>query len=144
MSGLSVWWPLVSKPHASVVCRLWRCLFPTSMIWSSCQSGVWARQGNSFGNSMSDVLASRAVGVTYTNSSGRHLFVLLSASSGDNAARYMYVYINGSPISNSKVTENNGTGYQRLNSTVSFIVPPGQTYAVSGSGTLNLYAWQEM
>jgi hypothetical protein len=69
---------------------------------------------------------------------------MVSATSGDAAARYMYAYVNGLLLANSKITEANGTSYQRLGNTLSFIVPPGSTYQITHSGGIELGQWVEL
>lgn len=111
---------------------------------SGCQSGIWKSSSSSFGESYSDLLAFRSPDVLYSNTTGRYLFVSISATSSSNAARYMYVFVNGTQISTVKTTEASATGYQRMWSNVSFVVPPGGTYQVTHNGGLELRQWVEM
>ena len=105
---------------------------------------MWQRGGSTFGNGYVDVLSSRAANITYTNATGRHLFIMVSATSDDASARYMYAYVDGLLLANSKITEANGVSYQRLGNTLSFIAPPGGTYLITHSGGIELRQWVEL
>ena len=83
-----------------------------------------------------NVLASRAANTTYTNSTGKSIFVMVSLSSVSSSISS--ITINGTITS--QITSNNGSS-QII--PVSFIVPNGQTYAVVvGVGSLN--NWMEL
>ena len=86
------------------------------------------------GQSYSVVTASRAVGTTYTNSTGRPIFVVISGFV--NGAGGGFFYVNGVLITQisggSAITQQ--TGYM--------IVPTGATYAVTGGITVSY--WSEL
>jgi hypothetical protein len=85
------------------------------------------------------------LGITYTNSRGYPIMVCVTgqkatSSTGDYI---LSVYVNGQPLlNNGSPTASFGTPEP----SVSFIVPPYQTYSVSsvGSGTTNLLNWAEL
>ena len=75
------------------------------------------------GQSWQDVAASRAAGVTYTNSTGRPILVIVS---GRNTATTKYAYVDLVPVG----------GFTNIDagtvlSSISFIVPEGSTYSIS-------------
>lgn len=86
------------------------------------------------GQSWNDVTASRALSTTYTNSTGRPIFVSVSGSV--NSAAEMSVLVNGVQVG--KQTSPGGSVM-----CITAIVPPGATYRVQiGSGSLQ--TWFEM
>jgi hypothetical protein len=95
--------------------------------------------GFGLSQSWQDLTASRAVGTTYTNSTGKPIEILISAvitNSGNgsiniNSTGAFQVY--GGP-----------GGSQTINS-VSFTVPIGQTYVLTAvSGTITIISWAEL
>ena len=88
--------------------------------------------GLGVGQSYSNVTSSRVLSTTYTNSTGKPIFV--SVLCGGNATTSAYV--NGAEIQRSTFTTTN------TNTNVAFIVPNGLTYSVtSGAGIL---LWTEL
>lgn len=88
------------------------------------------------GQSVQNVLPSRAIGTTYYNTTGRS--ILVSASLIQSAPGNAFLQINGGASYTSGAAASN---------TISLvgIVPPGQSYAViSGAGTPTLQSWTEM
>jgi hypothetical protein len=88
--------------------------------------------GLGVGQSYSNVTASRALSTTYTNSTGKPIFV--SVLCGGNATTSAYV--DGAEVQRSVFTVAN------TNTNVAFIVPNGSTYSVTSNGGLTL--WTEL
>ena len=90
----------------------------------------------SFFKTIVNVTASRAVGVTYTNTSGKPMFVNVELQTTviNQTARFA---VNGINLS--------GSGFPTGNSSISgsIIVPAGGTYSVL-SGAYNIWNWVEM
>lgn len=83
------------------------------------------------------VTGSRALSTTYTNTTGRPISVLVSASvpsSGDVSA-----VVNGSVIAHA-----GGGSATSTEGTLSFIVPPGATYGTAVTGAVALTSWFEL
>jgi len=88
------------------------------------------------GQTYQDVKASRSVGVTYTNSTGRTILVVASIVSTSNSALGME--IGGVQQSSTFVPAGQGV-------MVSLPVPPGLTYRVTiSAGTPTVNIWQEL
>ena len=88
------------------------------------------------GQGWQDVTASRNVGVTYTNNTGKPIFVMVRQ--GQNAAAGLKLDIDGVEVSEQYI---NYTGFNRL--TVFGVVPAGSTYEaswVNSVGTLSYWA----
>ena len=99
--------------------------------------GVSQPLGFGAGQSWKDVTASRVIGTTYTNTTGRPIQVAVTVS----AVPYfvMLCYVNGVQI---QYQNSGGAGYSQACSS-SFIVPPGATYMVNvTAGTYN--TWMEL
>lgn len=97
-------------------------------------SGLAETMLGGVGQSWNDVTASRALSTTYTNSTGRPIFVSVSGSV--NSAAEMSVLVNGVQVG--KQTSPGGSVM-----CITAIVPPGATYRVQiGSGSLQ--TWFEM
>jgi len=97
-------------------------------------------EGQMFGRSQSwqNVTASRAAnGTTYTNSTTRPILVAVSHVAAGTNISYL-VNIDGLMVARPTWPETYNGGVIA----VSFIVPPGSTYSVSGTG-LSALAWQE-
>lgn len=96
--------------------------------------------GSAFGNSQgySNVTSSRALGVTYTNSTSRPIMVTVTCVSTSGLSQ-MTTFVNGAPAGATSIVQNNSNG------TVSFVVPPSNTYSVvAGGGTISLAYWAEL
>ena len=89
------------------------------------------------GQTWQDVTASRALGVTYTNTTGKPIYVVARLDSVAGNAQFNFA-INGSIISSYAI----GTNYSNI---MHFIVPNGHTYAINlqaNTGTLG--KWTEL
>jgi hypothetical protein len=71
---------------------------------------------------------SRAAGTTYFNTTGRPILVMVSPSSAGAGSTYGIV-LNGTQLASGQGDTTNGAS----TSTTSFVVPPGWSYAISGS-----------
>ena len=90
--------------------------------------------GFGVGQSWSTVTASRALGTTYTNSTGKPMLVSASLSGSNQVG--LWGYINGAYVSFS-------TGAQvTYSASVLLVVPNGETYKMANAGG-SLYAWYE-
>ena len=91
-----------------------------------------------------NVTSSRALGTTYTNSTGRPILVAPNLTCGGAGVGIVYTYINGTSIGYT------GQGSASSSATymgifTSIIVPNGATYAFSGLvGNLTLNIWWEL
>lgn len=95
--------------------------FANLMAWIKSFSFGW-------GQTWQDVTASRSAGVTYTNSTGRPIYVNITNNTG------MQVKIGGLLIAS--IQEQSGA-----RSSISFIVPKDTTYLITAS---SVYKWAEL
>jgi|WetSurMetagenome_2_1015567.scaffolds.fasta_scaffold101344_5 hypothetical protein len=105
-------------------------------------SGISLATANSYdigvGQSWQNVTGSRAMGTTYTNSTGKPIAVSVGTNSGTNSINYTYLYVSGLLVGAD--TNQGGNSWR---TTVEAIVPNGATYSCSNSG--NSYAaWHEL
>ncbi|CAB3859383.1 hypothetical protein LMG26788_02181 [Achromobacter pulmonis] len=94
-------------------------------------------QGKVFGyeQALIDVLGTRALGVTYTNSTGRPIVVCIQGlATAANA--YIFGMLNEALATISSTPFNGG------NIGLSYVVPPGATYR-AGSSYMNVVTWRE-
>jgi hypothetical protein len=89
--------------------------------------------GLGIGQSYSNVTGSRALSTTYTNSTGKPIFV--SVMAGGNST--LQAYVNGAEIQRCVFT------ITSTNTNVAFIVPDGSTYSVTSSAS-GLILWTEL
>jgi len=91
------------------------------------------------------VTASRALGITYTNSTGKPIVITATISGNGAGTTIIKGLVNGVEITRSwasYATSGNATGAM-----VTFIVPTGGTYLVNfvpGGPTQTLYSWSEL
>ena len=98
-----------------------------------------ALAGSFYGATVQNVLASRAIGVTYTNTSGRPIIVIINASGVINGAHDLAVKVNGDIIIQERFS--NGGEWR----TVVFFVPVGATYVSYGVGANpTMSKWHEV
>jgi hypothetical protein len=84
------------------------------------------------------VIGSRALGTTYTNSTGKPIMVSVVATRINTTTLTAVV-------SGVTVAIENGTGAaSNAPTTLCFIVPNGATYSVSNSGSTTLSIWAEL
>ena len=97
------------------------------------------------GQTWQNVLASRAIGTNYTNSTGRPIMVCVSANSF-NASCNMTTVVDGVTTNINRVSDYYTPDYVTPSpQTTSFIVPNGVVYNVGQiNGTVNLQSWAEL
>lgn len=83
------------------------------------------------GQTYQDVSASRSSGTTYTNSTGKPIFVFIYVTNNVTTT----VVVGGTTIRNASATSTNQ---------FSFIVPNGQTYTVTFSAGAGTILWTEL
>ena len=89
-----------------------------------------------------DVTGSRSQGVTYTNSTGKPMQVIVSSENNAFANVYMRLLVDGVIVETVHASLDTD-GITR--NSVSAIVPPGSTYQFNqSSGTPNIQLWQEL
>ena len=91
------------------------------------------------GQTYQDVLASRSKGVTYTNTTGRPIGVVIKVEYADDDGD-LTVTVGGVGIGRVKGNAPGGSGYWQT--TLSFTVPNLTTYAVSGGS--GVFGWAEL
>jgi hypothetical protein len=88
------------------------------------------------GQTLTNVVGSRVIGTTYTNSTARPIFVYTSFTA--TTAGMMALQMNSAQFGATSVGLNAYT-------TFTFVVPPGATYGLSiSSGTFTLNTWEEL
>ena len=99
-----------------------------------------AQTGLGYGQTWTDVTASRALVTSYTNSTGKPILVLVTVSGGSADNRFTAT-CNGVAIIRVQ-TVVSGAGY---NANLSFVVPNSGTYSVTQSGTGgSISLWTEL
>lgn len=88
------------------------------------------------GQTLTNVTASRALGTTYTNATGKPIFVGVNCSTSGGTNASLSVAIGGFTMETSVVPTGFGIG-------ISFVVPAGATYNVAGGNT-TLTSWTEL
>lgn len=92
--------------------------------------------GLGYGQNITDLSGTRAVDTTYYNTSGRPIFVLVTAIMVSTAA--LAIVWNGNNILASQVSTANYT------SELSFIVPIGLSYRINGANVWLINRWMEL
>ena len=88
-----------------------------------------------------DVTASRAVGVDYTNDTGKSIMVHVCFDDTDNGSPWINIHVDGVMI----ISDNFDKGSSRVTATYSFIVPPGSVYVVHNPGSwARVTKWTEL
>ena len=93
-------------------------------------------QALGIGQTWQNVVGSRALGTTYTNSTGRPILVNIVASRS-NTTGTLGITVAG-------VSTGNLTIAQNVQGFVSAVVPNGATYLISGSTLTTINAWVEL
>ncbi len=109
----------------------------TNQALTAAQGKVLNDQAFGIGQTWQDVTAFRALGTTYTNSTGKPIQVNVCVSHGEQVVSTLT--ISGFTVSRVRQDVDNATGYQ--DSTHTAIIPNGATYSASG-GTLII--WREL
>ena len=103
--------------------------------------GAWATptaDGIGYGQTWTNVTASRATGTTYTNSTGKPIMVVVTpVASGSLIGTFN---INGSAVGVVQFTPSGGGG----GSPFFYIIPNGNTYSVTNNSNFNISYWWEL
>lgn len=96
------------------------------------------------GQSWQTVVASRALGTTYTNSTGKYIMVAVTLyNTGGSGNKRLNLYINGVIVLAQSSFSTTGDTYV----SAALLVPPGATYAADSAGsgvTMTLNNWWEL
>ena len=113
---------------------------------------TWTSAANNsigIGQTWTDVKSSRASGTTYTNSTGKPIQVFVSVTSttgGNSNLNTSTAVVSGTTISTIETSES--SGFYRLPSVHSFIVPNSGTYSITNtagaSNTMTIASWTEL
>jgi len=90
------------------------------------------------GQTWQNVAASRAIGTTYTNTTGKPIFVIMSPNASGNLIGTLE--INGSTAGFIQFTPSGGGG----GCSISFMVPDGSTYRMVNSFNFSIQFWWEL
>ena len=94
-------------------------------------------RGIGTGQTWQDVSASRSMGVTYTNTTGRPIIVQAWGSTTSPTSNFFKIVVNGIDVSLTAIEA------MASAATVSAIIPPGVTYSVVSSN-VTLLKWMEL
>lgn len=88
---------------------------------------MWHGQGIGYGQTWTDVSFTRAIGVTYTNLTGKPITAIVSVIGTTVASSAIGImpYVNGYSLVRSEQYSPNASGYRV---TTTFVVPPNSTY----------------
>lgn len=121
------------------VAVLLHCYGAPLQVATSSQSNHAVNQSQVLGvaQTMQTVTGSRAIGTTYTNTTGKPIFVYMTciATSADAA---VFGQVNGNTACVLPIYANG------LGAGICFLVPAGATYAVQQTNTVSLSAWHEL
>lgn len=96
------------------------------------------------GQTWQNVTGSRAFGVTYTNSTGKPIFVsIMGVNGGGNGNKIISIYVNGLNVVFNGSYSQTGNSYP----SGSAIVPNGSTYSADATGSsvsVTLAQWNEL
>lgn len=97
-----------------------------------------------YGQTWQDVTGSRAFGVTYTNSTGKPIFIIVTGTTPSLANGAFTLTVDGVIVAENGIVANGGnSGAHRI--PTSAIVPPGSTYSAQQSfATSTLDRWVEL
>lgn len=106
-------------------------LYCSGTVWTAVSTGIGV------GQTWQNVTASRALGTTYTNTTGKPIEVLISGDTG--VTQSIYIYVNGVAIAR-LYESTNGSGFP-----AAVIVPAGSTYMASYGGIYTaILMWSEL
>jgi hypothetical protein len=112
----------------------------TTTLTLQANTGTLALQSDGLGFSQTwqDLTASRAIGTTYYNTTGKPIYLYITGAA--NITGYFAMQINGVTVANSQQAYTNGTFL-----TLDIIVPPGVSYsAVVGGNSPSIVRWSEL
>ena len=110
----------------------------TAQALTAAQGKVLNDQAFGVGQTWQDVTASRALGVTYTNTTGKPIYVIV-VNEFYNYGDPVEVFVNNIKL----LSGDKGNGIGWLGDT-SFVVPAGQTYKVTKEVYPNIQSWMEL
>ena len=110
----------------------------TTQALTAAQGKFLNDQAFGVGQTWQDVTASRALGTTYTNATGKPIYVIV-VNEFQNYGDPVEVFVNNIKLLSSD--KGNGVGW--LGDT-SFVVPAGQTYKVTKEAYPNIQSWVEL
>jgi len=132
--------PVLGTPTSG---NLANCTFPTLNQNTTGSSGSCTGNANTvshalgIGQTWTDVTASRAVGTTYTNSTGYPIFVMITMAGGSSTFN---INIAGTTFAQPQVSN---ASYS--NELLSFVVQNSQTYAIATTGgSPSIVYWSEL
>ena len=98
-----------------------------------------------YGQTRQDVIGSRSIGTTYTNTTGRRIKIWVSiAGASSGGACGASINVDGAQMANLTTSESNGASWNSLVQVLFAEVPPGSTYSVTNSALTNsLTGWRE-
>lgn len=106
----------------------------------SLASGTLSAPSLGYGQTWQNLTASRALGVTYTNTTGRPIFISVYAAGSPNSGQ-MKVTIDGIDIG----TQGTGAIASGVScATITAIVPAGSTYSATNVAGASLLSWCEL
>lgn len=118
----------------------------TAGTWATAPSLIQGAGGNAltamsslgYGQTWQDVSASRSLGTTYYNTTGKPIFILFTADYGGSGS--LTAYVNSAQIGLVTIVVTN-----QVRPSMSFIVPPGMNYYITTStGPLGFVQWTEL
>ena len=111
----------------------------TTQALTAAQGKVLNDQAFGIGQTWQDVTASRASGVTYTNSSTRPIMLSIAVRDNSSGAPYVTLYVNSSIAIRLDDLAGGSAGYIQIVT----VVPSGQTYKLDATGNLITF-WGEL
>jgi len=118
----------------------------TAGTWATAPSTIQGYGGQAlhamsslgYSQTWQDLTASRAIGTTYYNTTGKPIYLYITGAA--NVTGYFVMQINGVTVATSQQAYTNGTYL-----TLDIIVSPGASYsAVSGGGSPSIVRWSEL
>ena len=136
--------PIAQLPNASTT-DIGAVQLNDTLTSASTSQALTAAQGKVLGDrdfgvdqTWRDVKSSRALGVTYTNTTGKPIYVIV-VNEFQNYGDPIEVFVNN--IKLLSVDKGNGAGWL---ADTSFVVPPGNTYRVEKTVYPNIQSWVEL
>jgi hypothetical protein len=98
-----------------------------------------------YGQTWQDVAGSRAMQTTYYNTTNKPIMVMVSCFTTTNSTAGFTVSVGGLVLAWVQVTDNNGSVYQAMRNSITFIVPPGASYSADSITTaVTIGNWTEL
>lgn len=116
----------------------WRRYFLGAWATWQCLSPIGS------GQSWQNLVASRVLGTTYTNTTGRPIMVSVAASGNNGLFATLEALVSGVSVAIETITDVTPAGNSPRLGTVQFVVPYNATYGVSVSAASTLSRWAEL